>query len=261
MAWAWVKGVLFAMLLALSQSRSIAQTPGGSQPAPDRLTAPSIHVHVTSWIGRRNHYEDVVGAEIELSGQGIDVVGSTDANGSCVFDNVAPGEYSITAKRVHGEVMTQVKRPFLKSDLPGLNSAGLSLSLREEADCPYRLGETTVKCLDSAIKQLVGDDAVDCGTGYVTRRSAVKGITKCVHKNLKSHRPFVARYRVPTIDSYHVRAFVGDSSRHVHALMYDSNGIWDYGDPVYVLVDDCNKAKTDLFSDSWAPVPCKQARQ
>ena len=72
----------------------------GSQPAPDRLTPLSIHVQVTNWIGRRNHYEDVVGAEVKLSGQGIAVVGSTDANGSCVFDNVAPGEYSITVYAV-----------------------------------------------------------------------------------------------------------------------------------------------------------------
>ena len=84
----------------------------------------------------------------------------------------------------------------------------------------------------------------------------------------------MARYEVPTTDSYQVSLFVGDSYGHVHALMYDSNGIWDlpeesqamtrrisnglFSGGVYVFVEDCSKAITNLFDWKWAPVPCKQ---
>lgn len=182
----WVKGVLFAALLTLTQSGSIAQTSQCSQSDPDRLTNFNIRIYVTSPILRNGgsvQDEAVGGAEVKLSGQGIEVVGLTDASGSCIFDNLDPGEYSITAKRAHGQLIAQVHR-FFKPVLPQFNFAVARLSLREEPECPYRVGEPTVKCLDSAIKQFVGDDAVDCGKGYITLRSAVKPITKCVHKSL-----------------------------------------------------------------------------
>lgn len=246
----WAKPVLFATLLLLPRSVCIAQIPQASQPAADaraHLDQFSIRVEVTTWKGKV-----VAGVKVRLSGQSSEIVGLTDANGHYTFDNLSPGEYSILAERADGYTSNHVKRKF------GPGSWAVLLSFPEIPSCPYRDGESTVKCLDAAIKQFVGGDAVDCGKGYIYVSSVVKPITKCVHKNLKRHLPFVARYEVPTTDSYHVDAFVGDSSGHVHALMYDSNGIWDFADPVYVLVDDCSNAKTDLFSMKWVPVPCKQ---
>ena len=155
----------------------------------------------------------------------------------------------------HGFLSSEAKFNFK----PGMYA--VRLSFRNTPYSPYRDGETSVKCLESAIKQFVGDDFVDCGKGYVTVRSIVRPITHCVHKNLKRRTAFVARYEVPTIDSYHVDAFVGDSYGHVHALMYDSNGVWLGDEGVYVFVDDCNQPKTDLFSRKWAPVPCGKKSQ
>jgi hypothetical protein len=221
-----------------------------------------IGVSVSNWEGSA-----VASVNLRLEGQSIETAGSTDADGRYTFDDLAPGEYSIVAEGTDGLFSNRAKR----SLAAGVYGAHLSFPNRPV--CLEHYGETTVKCLDIAIKQFAADGVVDCGKGYVSLRSIVKPITKCVHKNLKRHIPFVARYEVPTTDSYHVDAFVGDSNGYIHALMYDSNGIWDlpeefaditrrishgmYSGGVYVFVDDCSRPRTNLFDSKWVPVPCK----
>lgn len=272
LVWTKVKGILLLALLMEPWSATMGQSQNALR-LPDAFGRPGqvrIEVIVRNWQDRA-----VMAAKVRLTGQSMETTGLTDADGRYTFDDLAPGEYSIVAEGTDGLPSNQSKLNFT----PG--AYGVLLSFPNRPVCPYHYGETTVKCFDAAQKQFVGDDAVDCGKGYVYVSkdlhwilSAVKPITKCVHKNLKQHIPFVARYEVPTTDSYHVDAFVGDSNGHVHALMYDSNGIWDlpeefeaitrrisngqYSGGVYVFVDDCSKPRTDLFDLKWAPVPCKQ---
>jgi hypothetical protein len=265
LVWTKVKGVLLLVLLVQPWSATMGQSQNALR-LPDVFARPGrvrIYVTVRNW-----QDQAVMAAKVRLKSQSMETAGSTDADGRYTFDDLAPGEYSIVGEGTDGLPSNQSKLNFT----PG--AYGVHLSFPNRPVCPYHYGETTVKCLDAAQKQFVGDDAVDCGKGYVSLPSSVKPITKCVHKNLKRHMPFVARYEVPTTDSYHVDAFVGDSNGHVHALMYDSNGIWDlpeefeaitrriskglYSGGVYVFVDDCSKPRTNLFDWKWAPVPCKQ---
>lgn len=263
-----VKGILLLALLVQPWSAIIGQ-PQTAVRLPDVFARPGrvkIAVSVRNW-----QDQAVVGVKVRLKDQSMEAAGSTDADGRYTFDDLAPDEYSIVSEGTDGLLSNQSKRNFT----PGAYLVRLSFPNRPV--CPYRYGETTVKCLDVALKQFVEDNAVDCGRGYVTLPSSVKLITKCVHRNLKRHIPFVARYEVPTTDSYHVDTFVGDSNGHVHALMYDSNGIWDlpqefedmtrrisnglYSGGVYVFQEDCSKPRTNLLDWKWTPVPCKPKTQ
>jgi hypothetical protein len=226
---------------------------------PDRVR---IGVSVSNWEGSA-----VASVKLRLEGRSIKTASSTDADGRYTFDDLAPGKYSIFAEGTDGLFSNRAERSLTAGVY------GVHLSFPNRPVCLDHYGETTVKCLDIAIQQFEADGVVDCGKGYITASPVVKQITICVHENLKRHVAFVARYEVPTTDSYEVDAFVGDSNGHVHALMYDSNGIWDlpeefkaitlrissglYSGGVYVFVDDCSKPRTNFFDWKWTPVPCK----
>jgi hypothetical protein len=114
-----------------------------------------IYVTVRNW-----QDQAVMAAKVRLKGQSMETAGSTDADGRYTFDDLAPGEYSIVGEGTDGLPSNQSKLNFT----PGAYGVHLSFPNRPVCPvCPYHYGETTVKCLDAAQKQFVGDDAVDCG--------------------------------------------------------------------------------------------------